>query len=206
MNHLTKLFKIMELTRSQPQYGYAVRGMRQDELSNLAEHHYLVTFFGWQLALEANARGAKLDVLKVVEYCMVHDLGELFGGDISMVYARANKKAKALAKAFELENQNFLSRLFGAQKAHFKNLANEILEPKTDEALLAKLADYVEATHFLLYAKDADKQSLEFVMNLKNKLQEIKDEKAREFCLKFLDYWADEFFKLDPYPLLVSRL
>ena len=40
MKHLTNLFKLMELTRSQPQYGYALAGIQQDELSNLAEHHF----------------------------------------------------------------------------------------------------------------------------------------------------------------------
>jgi len=74
----------MELTRSQPQYGYALAGIQQDELSNLAEHHYLVTFIGWQIASNLRQVGADVDVQKILEFCLIHDLGELFGGDISM--------------------------------------------------------------------------------------------------------------------------
>ena len=59
MDHLTSLFKLMELTRSQPQYGYALAGIQQDELSNLAEHHYLVTFIAWQLASQVKNAGQK---------------------------------------------------------------------------------------------------------------------------------------------------
>lgn len=44
MKHLTNLFKLMQLTRSQPLYGYVIGGVQKNDLSNLAEHHYLVTF------------------------------------------------------------------------------------------------------------------------------------------------------------------
>ena len=131
----------MELTRSQPQYGYALAGIQQDELSNLAEHHYLVTFIAWQLASQVKKAGAKIDVEKVLEFGLVHDLGELFGGDISMPYAKANPKARKHAKAFEEENQRFLSKFFGNQSEHFKELGHKILDAKSDEAIIAKIAD-----------------------------------------------------------------
>jgi len=57
MHYLSKLFQLIQLTRSQPQYGYALSGIKQDDLSNLAEHHYLVTFIAWQLALLAKRAG-----------------------------------------------------------------------------------------------------------------------------------------------------
>ena len=75
MEHLTNLFKLIELTRSQPQYGYALAGIQQDELSNLAEHHYLVTFVAWQLASQVKRAGANIDIQKVLEFCLIHDLG-----------------------------------------------------------------------------------------------------------------------------------
>src|SRR3989344_8529769 len=103
MKHLTDLFKLMQLTRSQPQYGYVPGGVQQDELSNLAEHQYLVTFIAWQIARQLKSRGSKIDVLKVVEFSLVHDLGEVFGGDISSYYRKANPKALKYAKAFEEE-------------------------------------------------------------------------------------------------------
>ena len=38
MKHLTNLFKLIELTRSQPQYGYALSGVQQDEMSNFVRN------------------------------------------------------------------------------------------------------------------------------------------------------------------------
>src|SRR5579872_1840337 len=133
MNHLAKLFKLLEITRSQPQYGYALAGIPKAELSDLAQHHYLVTFIAWQLALGVQAKGAKIDVQKVLEFALIHDLGELFGGDIAMPYARANPKARQLAKAFEEENQKYLATFFGDQAKHYTELSTEIMETAVNE-------------------------------------------------------------------------
>ncbi len=57
---------------------------------NLAEHHYLVAMIGWQLATLVTKKGANIDADKVLHFCLLHDLGELFGGDIGMYYAKAN--------------------------------------------------------------------------------------------------------------------
>ena len=70
MDHLTNLFKLMELTRSQPQYGYAVGGVNT-RIGNLAEHHYLVTMFGWQLADLVNKKGAKIDFYKINKFFLL---------------------------------------------------------------------------------------------------------------------------------------
>lgn len=198
MLNLAKLFRLLELTRSQPQYGFALRGIPTGLLSNLAEHHYLVAFFGWQLTLEANRNGAKLNVLKVLELCMVHDLGELFGGDISLPYARQNSKASSLAKAFETENQKYLSQMFGQQSKHFLELVNEVMEPKTDEALVFKLADYLEATYYLEYVKNIDKHSVGYVVELKKKFAQMKDRAAKKFFLKIIDMFSKELSKDKP--------
>src|ERR1700738_3323865 len=108
MNNQKKLvnfLKLMQITRTQPQYGYALSNLKKHELSNLAEHHYLVTFIALQLARYAKSFGAKINTERIMEISLVHDLGELFGGDISRPYAMANPKARQLAKAFESENQ-----------------------------------------------------------------------------------------------------
>src|SRR5690348_2583666 len=120
MKNLPRLFKLIELTRAQVQQGYLLSGVHRNELSNLAEHHYLVTFIGWQLAENLKQMGAKINVQKVMEFCLIHDLGELMGGDISAPYARVNKKALKFAKQFEEENQKFISKYFGTQEKYFK--------------------------------------------------------------------------------------
>ena len=194
MDHLPKLFKLMEITRSQPQYGYSLIGLRQDDLSNLAEHHYLVSFFAWQLAREAKRSGASIDVEKVLEFALIHDLGELFGGDISMPYAKLNRRARVKAKEFELLNQKFVAKFFGKDRNYVRKMMEEILAAKSDEALIVKIADYAESAHFLFYARFADKALVERNgEKMKGYAKKIKDEKAREAMEKFIKSWEKEF-------------
>jgi len=197
MEHLTNLFKLMELTRSQPQYGYALAGIPQDELSNLAEHHYLVTFIAWQLARQVKNAGANINIAKVLEFALVHDLGELFGGDISMPYAKANPKAREYAKAFEEENQKFLARFFGNDSKHFKDLGHEILDAKSDEALIAKIADYIEVTHYKQYVKVFSKKFDVDLVEPKFQLviAKMKDPIAREELSRFIKSWSADISK-----------
>ncbi len=193
MQHLTNLFKIIELTRSQPQYGYALAGIQQDDLSNLAEHHYLVTFIGWQLARNLKARGAAVNVEKVLEFCLIHDLGELFGGDIAMPYARVNPKAREHAKAFETENQKYLSEFFDNEKSYFQNLSNEIMNAQSDECIIAKIADYIEVTHYKFFVKAFSQFDLELVeTKLQDMISRIKDMIAKQVLSEFVTIWAKE--------------
>lgn len=196
MKHLTKLFKLVELTRSQPQYGYALRGIKQDDLSNLAEHQYLVTFFAWQLAQNLIENGAKINLQKILELSLAHDLGELFGGDISALYAKVNPRAKKLAKAFEFENQKFFAKFFGNSSAHFKKLGKEILDQKTDESLIVKVADYLECSHYLLYMDKLSPKELLFnISKLRGYAKKIKDKIVKKVLLDFLSVWEKDVFE-----------
>ena len=190
MDHLIDLFKLIELTRSQPQYGYALAGIQQDELSNLAEHHYLVSFIAWQIATNLKERGAKIDMQKVFELSLIHDLGELFGGDISMPYARSNPEARKLAKAFESENQNYFSRFLGPQKDYYLNLSKEIMDPHLDESIITKIADYIEVTHYKIYIKAFSKFDLDLVEpKLVAMIEKVKDPISKKELNVFIEKW-----------------
>ena len=203
MKNLINLFKLIELTRSQVQYGYLLSGVRRDDLSNLAEHHYLVTFMAWQLAVNLKEAGAKVDVQKVLEFCLVHDLGELMGGDISGPYAGINKRARRFAKAFEEENQKYLSQFFGTNAKQFKKAGKEILDAKSDEALIAKLADYLECSAFMAYVgvmtKTAKKFNFEKTSNYARKL---KDKTAKKILQEFLVEWFKQINRTDYQEIL----
>jgi|SRR3989344_4852147 len=205
MKNLTDLFKLIEATRSVPQTGYAMIGFRQNELSNLAEHHYLVTFFAWQIARRLKSKGAKINVEKVLEFALIHDLGELFGGDISMVYGSINPKAKELAKAFEEENQIFLAEFFGDNKEYFKALSKEILDAKSDEAIIAKIADYLEIIYYRFYVKGVPKFSKVVGEKLQDKIKNIKDRVAKRELEQFIRAWNKEFPKKDIVGVLSSK-
>src|SRR4051812_15498653 len=108
MEKTIELMNLLQILRIQPQYGYAVAGGNA-RIGDLAQHHYLVTMTTWQLVEIVNKKGADIDVLKTIKFSLLHDIGELFGGDIGMYYAKANPAARTYAKKFEEENQKFLS-------------------------------------------------------------------------------------------------
>jgi len=190
MKNLVNLFKLVELTRSQVQYGYVLSGVRKNELSNLAEHHYLVAFMGWQMAKALEKSGAKINPAKVLELCMIHDLGELFGGDISRPYAMANPKARTLAKAFESENQNFLRKYLTTID---KDIWDEVMEPVSDEGLIYKIADVMECGHFLKYMGHYKPLDTKILKDKLPKLaSRLKDKTARREMVSFIKTWLTQ--------------
>lgn len=198
MDKIIDLINLLQITRAQPQYGYAVAG-GNTRIGNLAEHHYLVTMFGWQLADMVNKKGAKIDVYKVIKFCLLHDVGELFGGDIGMYYAKANPKARTFAKQFEEENQRFLSEYF-SDKKEILELTKEILESSSDESHIAKVADYLEVTHYKLFNDQLKKRDVELIApKLAEKIDKIQDKIAREELLKFVESWKGKMIKYDSF-------
>lgn len=198
MNKIVDLINLLQITRAQPQYGYAVAG-GNIRIGNLAEHHYLVTMLGWQLTEIVNSKGANIDAYKVIKFCLLHDIGELFGGDIGMYYARANPTARIFAKQFEEENQRFISEYF-VNNSEVKSLAKEILESESDEAHIAKIADYLEVTHYKFYNGQLKGSDFELVTpKLAEKVSKIKDRVAKEELIKFIHIWGEKMRGYDSF-------
>lgn len=198
MKKIIDLINLLEISRNQPQYGYAVAG-GNSRIGNLAEHHYLVTMIGWQLASLVKSKGAKVDIDKVFKLCLLHDIGELFGGDIGMYYAKANPNALKHAKQFEEENQRYLSVFFG-DKGEFSNLTKEIFNSTSDEAYIMKIADYVEVTHYKLFTNSLKKKDIELIVpKLAEKVDKIKDKIARKELLKFIGIWKKKMSKYNSF-------
>lgn len=206
MKNLGNLFKLVQLTRAQVQQGYLLSGVHREKISNLAEHHYLVTFIGWQLAVNIKEAGAKIDVQKVMEYCLIHDLGELMGGDISVWYGQMNKKARRFAKAFEEENQKYLAKFFGSSKRQFQRMGKEILDAKSDEALIAKVADYVESMCFMVYRGYFSEDRRNFTkLKVGEYIKKIKDKIAKQTLQEFLVEWLKNVHNNDYIEILNGK-
>ncbi|MCL5435502.1 MAG: HD domain-containing protein [Patescibacteria group bacterium] len=193
MKNFPGLFKILELTRSMPQYGYSVAGVSKHDLSDLAQHHYLVAIIDWVLARWLKKSGAKINVEKVLEFALVHDLGELFGGDIAMPYVRANPSARRYAKLFEEQNLKFLSKYFGSDAGYFRKLTDEILDAKSDEALISKMGDYIEVTSYKDYLGRLTVDDVNMAANaMMKKVSKLKDPVAKSALTQFTGHWKKE--------------
>jgi putative hydrolase of HD superfamily len=198
MNKIIELINLLQVTRIQPQYGYALAG-GNTRIGNLAEHHYLVTMLAWQLSEFVNSKGAKIDTYKVLKFCLLHDVGELFGGDIGVYYAKANPQARAFAKQFEEENQKFLSKFF-CNEEEVLELTKEVLDSKSDEAHFSKIADYLEVNHYKLFTGQLKKKDIEYIApRLTEKIENLKDEIAKKEMLTFVESWKEKMMNYDSY-------
>lgn len=207
MHHLPKLFKLIQLARTQVQHGYTVSGLYKHELPDLSQHQYFVTFIAWQLAISANKAGAKLSVQKVMEYALVHDLGEIFGSDISRPYALANPPARKLAKDFEALNLEFISDFFGEDKKYFQKLSKEVLEPNNDEAVVAKLADYLEVIHFMIYLKKIKPFDFKIIKTyIARSISKANNPALKKHLTKFSQTWFKSITSPDYLNKAVSEI
>lgn len=178
-----------------PQYGYALSGGNQ-RLGNLAEHHYLVTMIAWQLAEKAKKAGANIDMSRVLQFSLIHDIGELFGGDISTPYAISNPEARKHAKAFESENNKFISQFFGENPDEAQSMLDEILDAYTDEALVSKIADYVEVTMYKQFIGQFSQRDIDLIKpKLQEKIDKIKDPNTKNVISEFIENWSSDISK-----------
>ena len=206
MNYLTKLFHLLEITRNQPQYGYAIWGGGV-RMGNLAEHHYMVSMIAWQLASMVRTAGAHIDTAKVFEFASIHDLGELFGGDISMPYAKANPQAREYAKKFEAENHTYIAQFFGKHAEHFKSLSTEILDATSDEARIVKIADYIEVSHYKFFIGRFVVSDIELVATkIDGMIRGMKDHVARKELLRFVRNWKKDMVHATTYPETIRSI
>ena len=97
----------------------------------------------WRLALLAGllAPSFHVDLSKTLMMCLIHDLGELYMGDISAV-SNPDKKAKHLAEEHDV--RRILSFLPEAQQEALMALWREYNDENTEEAKLVKALDKAE--------------------------------------------------------------
>lgn len=198
MTSLAQLVQVLETTRSQTLYGFVLGNVQKNDLSDLAQHHYLVTMIAWKIAAQLEESGIAINFRRLLEICLVHDLGELFGGDISMAYARANPKAKKAAKQFEMINQEYLAGYFGKQEQYVSSLFQEAMEPVSLEAVISKVADYMEITQFKIYIKAFESNDAVMMrQKLSERVEVLSDKKAVDQLKLIIEQWFDDLGNLD---------
>ncbi|MDP3992931.1 MAG: HD domain-containing protein [bacterium] len=190
MDKLHRFLRLVQTTRAMPQTGYVISGIQKAELSDLAQHHYLVTITGWYIAKLVRQKGGKVDLERVLEICLIHDLGELFGGDIAMPYAKANPKARKLAKQFEQENQRFLAR-FLTDINQVEQLFRDTLIIGSVESTVAKVADYIEVTEYKNYIGRLTEGDITMVVKKMTKmLSGLKNKRVRNALSEIINDWS----------------
>lgn len=190
MKEIQKFLAIMQLTREQPQYGYLMSGVNLRETSNLAEHHYLVSWIGMILAKLINKDKKRLDEQRIMEMCMMHDLGELFGGDVSAPLSRKFPELKVHAQ--EIENRNWEFIIKHTQEAGLepwlKELWDEAEAKQSQEAIIAKIADMMETMFFLEHRSKQPSTKRDFFRkHIRPLADKLENAEARNILTEFFD-------------------
>ena len=125
-------------------------GIKVEETSNLAEHHYLVAMIGRMLAEYINEEDKLVDPWRVVQMCLIHDVGEIFGGDTAAPLSRRRPDMKKHARTLEAFNHEIVAS-FLRPKLHerWNGLIHEHEDMQSDEAVVAQVADKIETQYFL---------------------------------------------------------
>ena len=163
------LFEAGMLKRT-PRSGFQFLGSGAE---SVAEHIFRTTYIGYALGKISSG----VDVDRMIKMCLFHDLPESRTGDLNYVnkkYVQANEK-----KAVEDLTQTLS---FGSE---IKELIQEFVEGKTEEAQLARDADQLEMILALKEYKDlGNKYADEW---LEFSLKRLQTASARELAKTILE-------------------
>jgi putative hydrolase of HD superfamily len=101
--HLGKTQKFLELIHAFQLVERVAHVPNSPRRENDAEHSYSLTMLAWYLI---DSLGLKLDKQKVFEYCLTHDLVEIYAGDTYFLDEAAKATKAAREKAAQVQMQN----------------------------------------------------------------------------------------------------
>lgn len=203
MNNLLKFLSLVQLTKDQPLSGYLLAGIKLHETTTLAGHHYTAALAGWLIAAKIKASGGEINERKVVLMLLIHDLSELFGGDIA---GPLNRKYPDLRQHKDLIGERtitLLTNYLGAEPGRaFLALWRELEEGETDEAVVVKIIDQMDHQLFLEYHNykircatgDNDYRPLFINDHVFSLTEKIKDQKTKKVLENFLNEFKRNFF------------
>lgn len=145
-----------------------------NRFENSAEHSWHSALFA--LILKEYCLDQTVDISRVVEMLLVHDLAEIYTGDTFLYDDKKKKHSGALEKTAA-------ERLFGLlpadQKTRYLDLWNEFEERKTKEALYAAAMDGLQPiiNHYLTGKSDGNEAiMLSRVKEKKNFIKQVAPE------------------------------
>jgi putative hydrolases of HD superfamily len=146
INFLSELMRL----KAVPRTGWLLRGVR--DVESVADHAFGVALTAMILADQAQARGAAVNIEKVLRMALLHDLTEARTGDLPSTIKRYFDKT-TLRAADEHAAEEMLAAL-GALGESYLSLWREYEARQTLEARLVKAADKLD---LLLQAHEYEK-------------------------------------------------
>lgn len=195
MHSLLKFFSLLQLTKDQPLTGYLIGGFTRAEIPSLADHHYTATMMGWLLTEEIQRAGGQISQRRVILMLLIHDLPELFGGDIATPLNRKYPDLREYKNKIGERAMQMLSDIIGGGlRDELHALWNELEQEKTDEAILVKIIDQMDHHFFMEHRNCGQSRNARQFAFRKIILQKhvyaaagkIKDHGTKDFIKNFL--------------------
>lgn len=216
MQNLIKLLSILQLTKEQPLSGYLTAGIKLHETATLAGHHYTATLMVWLLGRKIKQAGGKLNERKVILMIMIHDLSEIFGGDIAGPLNRKYPELREYKDKIGDCAIGVLTDYLDPQtKAEWHELWQEMKEANTDEAMVVKICDQMDHQFFLehhnfkyKYNTNGKDYRPEFIHNHIFKLAEkIQDTNTKRVITDFFNEFEMNYLNkgFQPISLLMEE-
>lgn len=199
MNKLLKLFSILQLTKEQKLTGYLTTGIRYHELPSLAEHQYTTTIMAWFLVQKIKKAGGLINERKMTIMLLIHDLGKLFGGDITCQLNNQYPDLKEYKDRIGERTMLILSSFMDDETSDsIERLWLEFESEATDEAIVAKICDQMDHHLFIEHLKQKDSSGTKenfYQDQIYLLTKKIQDKKTKEIIILFLEEFKNNFYK-----------
>lgn len=171
--------------------GWVLRGVKNPE--TIAEHSFRVAIMAWFLGTKEK----NLNLEKIIKMALIHDICEVYAGDITPYDSIIPKNKKALKKLMEtwprLSSFKKQELFFEKHKNEWQSIVKLIsrLEPKLRKEIIDLWLDYEEGL-------TKEGRFLHQTDRMENLLQALEYwEKDKKFPIRAWWVWAREFFS-DP--------
>lgn len=200
LNRLVRLMSLLQLTKEQPLTGYLSAGIKLHETATLAEHHYTTALSAFFVCGELTRAGAKLNSEQIVAMCLIHDLGELFGGDIAGPLNRKYGDLRELKDKIAKRAISILADyLTAAGRGELMALFEEYEFGGSDEALVARIMDQMDHQFFLEHhkyetpSKGVDYRPRFIKEHIEGLVEQIRDPVAHAYLARYLTEFNQNF-------------
>lgn len=149
MNDMLKLFSLLQLTKEQPLTGYLASGVKRADLPSIAEHQYTSTLMGWLIVQKIKQAGGHINERKVVMMLLLHDLHNIFGGDISGPLSERYDDLNDFKQHIGERAILLLSQFLDDKTSDIvEKLWLELTTRNTDEAIVVDIIDQMDHQFF----------------------------------------------------------
>jgi len=143
MNNLVKFFTEIGKLKNMPRQGWVIRNIKNPE--TIAEHTFRAAIMAWFLGAEKNDN---FNIEKIIKMALIHDLCEVYAGDITpydSILPKDKKKLRELVKTwprFSNEKRKILfEQKFKKEKRGLEKLIKN-LPPKLKNEINMLWIDY----------------------------------------------------------------